>query len=304
MDIEPTVGVENHEDEVPTQYVEPEQLSIKDEEVLLKEGLVSNIRPIEHLSQPVSTHADQVFVGDIDKHADQIFEAEIVLPDGKKLLAVFKPNSGTNKGTETGKKPVPIPENSSPNGHKEVAAWQVAQFLGLEYISMPVVLRSLDESEGEGSLRPYIYGKPVDQLSADETDQAYSDQPTIESIALYDYLLQTMDRRDANLVWEKEIEGKRQMKVIDHTLTFLNEDFTKNFNGKDMGPRLMVGYDNSKDPPILKNTPLPDRLVKKLQLFTENEADIRTQLSSLLNTDEIEGLFTRVAKCLETKTFL
>ena len=302
MDIEPNAEIENHADEVPAQYIEPEQLSIKDEEVLLKEGLVSNIRPIENLAQPVSTHADQVFVGDIDKHADQIFEAEVVLPDGKKLLAVFKPDSGAAKGTETGKKPVPIPENSSPNSHKEVAAWQVAQYLGLEHISMPAVLRSLDT--GKGSLRPYIYGKPVEQLSADEYDQAYSDQLTMEDIALYDYLLQTMDRRDANLVWEKEIKGKRQMKVIDHTLTFLNEDFTKNFNGRDKGPRLMIGYDNSKDPPVLKKAPLPDRLVEKLQLFTENRDEIRTQLSNLLNEKEIEGLFNRVAKCLETKTFL
>lgn len=302
MNNEPQLGVENHEDEVPAQYIEPEQLTLKDEEVLLKEGLVSNIRPIEDLAQPVSTHADQVFIGDIDKHADQIFEAEIVLPDGKKLLAVFKPDSGANKGTEKVGKPVPVPENSSPNSHKEAAAWIVAENLGMEKISTPAVVRSIDEDKG--SIRPYIYGKPVEQLSADETDQVYSDQLTMEDIALYDYLLQTMDRRDANLVWEKEIKGKRQMKVIDHTLTFLNEDFTKNFNGRDKGPRLMVGYDNSKDPPILRKAPLPDRLVEKLQFFTENGDEIRTSLSSLLNKDEIEGVFNRVAKCLETKTFL
>lgn len=300
MDIESKVGKENP-DEIPALYIEPEQLSIQDEEVLLKEGLVSNIRPIENLTQPVPIHADQVFVGDIDKHADQIFEAEIVLPDGKKLLAVFKPDSGTNKGTETGKNPVPLPENSSSNSHKEIAAWQVAQYLGLEHISMPAVLRSLDS--GEGSLRPYIYGRPTDQLSADETDQAYSDHETVEDIALYDFLLQTMDRRDVNLIWEKEIKGKRQMKAIDHSLTFFDEDFTKNFN-RDRGPRLMIGYDNTKDPPILKKTPLPDRLVDKLQLFIENEDTIKKSLSDLLNSEEIEGVFVRVNKCLEVRTFL
>lgn len=301
MDTDPTVGKENYEKEIPSQYIEPEYLSLKDEEILLKEGLVSNIRPIENLSQPVPAHADQVFVGDIEKHADQIFEAEIVLPDGKKLLAVFKPDSGANKGTETGKKPVPVSENSSPNSHKEVAAWHVAQHLNLEHISMPAVLRSLDS--GEGSLRPYIYGRPTDQLSSDETDQAYSDQETMEDIALYDYLLQTMDRRDVNLVWEKAIKGKRQMKVIDHSLTFFDEHFTKNFN-RDRGPRLMVAYDNSKETPVLKKTPLPDRLVEKLHLFIENGDTIKTSLSELLNSDEIEGVFTRATKCLEAKTFL
>lgn len=302
MSFESTVGQADLIEQVPAQYIEPEQLSVSDEEVLLKEGLVTNIRPIENLPQTVSSHADKVFVGDIEKHADQIFEAEIVLPDGKKLLAVFKPDSGANKGTETDKKPVPVPENSSPNSHKEVAAWQVAQYLDLEHISMPVVLRSLDTG-GEGSLRPYIYGKPFDQLSDDEADQAYSDKETMEDIALYDYLLQTMDRRDVNLIFGKEIQGKRQTKAIDHSLTFLDENFTKNFN-KDRGPRLMIAFDNSKDPPVLRKRLLPDRLIEKLESFMTREEEIKASLSELLTEQETQGVFNRVAKCLETKMFL
>lgn len=300
MDIEPTIREENHEDEVPAQYIEPEQLSIKDEEVLLKEGLVSNIRPIELLAQPVSAHADQVFVGDIDKHADQIFEAEIVLPDGKKLLAVYKPDSGTAKGTETKGKPVPVPENSSPNSHKEAAAWIVARNLGMERISTPAIVRSIDGEKG--SIRPYIYGKPLDLLTEDEFDQSYSDESSIEDIDLYDYLIQIIDRRDNNLVWEKPVNGQRQVKVIDHTLTFINEQFARRFEPK--GPRLRVAFDNSKTPPKLKNKPLPQRLLEQLNNFDQNRAAIQNELSNLLNQDEIDELFRLTGKALEAKTFL
>lgn len=298
MNIEKNTQVDNLEDEIPQQYIEPEQLSIKDEEALLKEGLISNIRAIEDLAQPVSAHADQVFIVDIEKHLDQIFEAEIVLPDGKKLLVVYKPDSGMNKGSF--EKPFKIPGKSSPSSHKEVAAWQIAEFLDLEHITMPAVLRTINGNEG--SLRPYIYGKPVDILPEEQQNQALSDQSTMEDIACYDYLLQTMDRKNANLIWEKEINGKRQLKVIDHTLAFIDESYAKHYNKK--GPRLSVAYDNTKEQGVLKNTPLPDRLIQKLQNFANSRDEIKNSLADLLNQAEIEGVFTRVEKCLNVKTFL
>lgn len=304
MSIEDKIEQDEGRIDILDVYVEPTSLDPKDEERLLKEGLVTNIRPIESLSQVVSSHADQVLVGDVDKHADILFEAEVVLPDGKKLLSVWKPDSGANKGTDAvqnpDKKAVPIPENSSPNSHKEEAAWILAQYLGLAHITMPAVVRTINGEEG--SMRPYIYGKPVDLLDMDQQDLAFSDDATNEDIAFYDYLLQTMDRRDANLVWEKEVKNKRQLKVIDHSLTYLPEYFTQDYEMK--GPRLMVAYDNTKNPPRLKKIPLPDRHIQGLQNVIDNKEEIEARFSALLNDEEISHVFARIAKANETKTFL
>lgn len=284
-------------------YIDPTELNNPDEEILLKEGLIANIRPIENLGQAVSPHADEVFVGDIGKHADQIFEAEITLPSGKKLLVVWKPDSGANKGSDAianpNKKPVPLPEDTSPHSHKEAGAWIVAQYLSFEHISTPAVVREINGEKG--CLRPYIYGKPVDILSDEQQDQSFSDTDTVQDIALYDFLLQTVDRRDANLIWEKEVNAKRQLKVIDHPLTFLPDYYTRDdFYLK--GPRLAVAF--NKDTGRVKQTPLPSRHIEILENFTAKQDEIKAKLALLLNEKEIEGLFNRVKKVLSSRIFL
>lgn len=279
-------------------YVNPENIETEKLEAILKEGQISNVRTIEEHNQKVPPHADRTLLGDIVPHADQIFEAEIPIPEesNKKLLVVYKPESGINKGTDQGEI-VPIPEKSSSHENKEVAAWVVAKNLGFQHLMMPVVKRELQE--GEGSLRPYIWGEPLEILSEDTKDKAFDNHETIEDIALYDYLLQTIDRKEANLIWD---EDNKKLQAIDHSLTFFNENYADRW--RKQGPRLQIAFDNSVDPPKLKYTPIPDRLITKTNNFIENKAQICQNLSELLTEEEISDIFIRVQKVQKQKVFL
>lgn len=279
-------------------YVNPENIETERLEAILKEGQVSNIRTIEEHNQKVPPHADRTLLGDIVPHADQIFEAEIPIPEenNKKLLVVYKPESGINKGTDQGKI-VPIPEKGSLHENKEIAAWVMAKYLGLQHLVMPVVKRELQE--GEGSLRPYIWGEPLEILPEDVQYQAFENHETLEDIALYDYLLQTIDRRDANLIWDKD---NKKLKAIDHSLTFFSENYADRWEKK--GPRLQIAFDNSVDPPKLKYTPIPNRLMLKIHNFIENKDQICQNLSELLTEEEISDIFIQAQKVQGQKIFL
>ncbi|HLB95368.1 MAG TPA: hypothetical protein VJK26_00490, partial [Patescibacteria group bacterium] len=183
---------EQKSEKIEEPYLDPEKIEVEKLESLLVEGEIINIRPIENHHQVVPPHADRVLLGDID-HADQLFEGEIQIPgEDKKILVVYKPESGINKGTDTGEQ-LPIPKESSPYMNKERAAWLVAKGLGLAGITEPVVIRSLNE--GPGSVRPYIWGEPVELLPQEKQDEIFGNQETMEDFALYDFILLTVDRR-------------------------------------------------------------------------------------------------------------
>jgi len=283
------------------QYLDPEILNPRDLERILKEGQVINIRPIENGPQEVPVHADRVLLGDIDhyavEHKDVVEMAEIEIPEsGKKLLVVYKPDSGINKGTMQGE-PVPLPPDSSPYSHKEVAAWKVAHLLGIE--TVPVVLRQ-DLPEGKGSLRPYIWGEPLELLPSEVIDEALSRQgEDVENIALFDYLLQTLDRRNSNLLLTKS----DKLLPIDNSLTFIDEVFALQYTIK--GPRLRIAFDTqSGESPRLKHTPLPERLTARLQGLLDKKSGLREKLADLLTEEEISGLFERTRAAIEAGTFL
>lgn len=279
---------------IPEPYLDPELLDPDDVERILKEGEVQNIHPIEEIEQAVPEHADRVLVGDLE-HKDLAYSAEIVLPEGKKLLVVYKPESGVGQGPMKGKE-IELPKESSPYANKEAAAWIAAKTLGLGHLTAPVVLRSLDE--GLGSLRPYIWGEPLEIISPEARKKAYSRRERLEEIALFDYLLQTIDRRLSNLLWTED----DKLKAIDHSLTFFNESFAERWHKK--GPRLMVAYDNAYEPPHLRKTPLPEKLVGHLQGFVDSEQGVRGKLAELLTEEEINDIFERAQKMLKEGIFL
>jgi len=283
------------------QYLDPETLNPRDLEGILKEGQVINIRPIENGPQEVPVHADRVLLGDIDhyspEHKDIVEVAEIEIPEsGKKLMVVYKPDSGINKGPMQGE-PVPLPPDSSPYSHKEVAAWKVASLLGIE--TVPVILRD-DLPEGEGSLRPYIWGEPLELLPIEVVDEALSSRgEDVENIALLDYLLQTLDRRLSNLL----LTRSNKLLPIDNSLTFIDEVFALRYTVK--GPRLRIAFDTkSGESPRLKHAPLPERLTACLQDLLDKESELREKLGDLLTEEEISGIFERTRAALEAGTFL
>ena len=285
---------EEQQENLAESYINPEVIDLNTLEILLKEGEVQNIRPIEEHRQQVPPHADRVLLGDMNSHADQLFEGEIPVPESpKKLLVVYKPESGINHGTARGKE-IPLPKESSPYENKEIAAWIVAKNLNLKYLSFPATKREL--KEGEGSVRPYIWGEPLELLSEEDTEAAESNREILEDIALYDYLIQNIDRSPSNLIWNKD---SGSLKVIDHSLTFFSEEYVERWHIK--GPRLKIAYDTNER---LKAIPLPNRLLEKIEQFQANKPEIRQNLSELLTEREINGIFKRTEKLVERKIFL
>gem|GEM_PF-4734615 len=288
----PETGGENQE-----KYLDPETLDSQDLERILKEGQVINIRPIENGPQVVPDHTDRVLLGEIEpympEHKDIVEMGEIEIPEsGQKLLVVYKPERGVNKGTMSGE-PVPLPPNSSPYSHKEVAAWKVARLLRIE--SVPVVLRQ-DLPEGEGSLRPYIWGEPLELLPSEVVDEALNNRKEdVENIALFDYLLQTLDRRNSNILLTKN----HKLLPIDNSLTFIDEVYALRFSVK--GPRLRIAFDSETH---LKHTPLPERLITCLENLLDQKAELEEELHELLTKEEISGIFERTRALLNARTFL
>lgn len=298
IETEPLASSETEERD-QGQYLDPETLKPEDLERVLKEGQVINIRPIEIGPQTVPPHADRVLLGDIDqyapKHKDIVEMAEIEIPEkGQKILVVYKPDSGVNQGPMQGE-PLALPENSSPYSHKEVAAWKITSVLGIT--SLPVVLRE-DLPEGKGSLRPYIWGEPLELLSSTLKDKALGQRKDVENIAVFDYLLQTLDRRESNLLWT----NKENLVPIDNSLTFFDEVFALQFHVK--GPRWNMAFDTESKVIRLKHRPLPERITSNLQRFLDQEQDCREELSGILTEEEISGIFERTRAVLEAGTFL
>lgn len=289
---------QQNNERIDESYIDPEKLDVEKLESLLNEGEINNIRLIESHHQKVSPHADKVLIADV-AHADKMFEAEIQIPgEDKKILVVYKPENGKNNGTDTGEQ-IPLPKESSPYMNKEVAAWIVAKNLGLAQMVEPVVIRSLNE--GPGSVRPYIWGEPVELVDEEKQNEIYNHHETIEDFALYDYILQTLDRKPGNMILE-DVDGQSKLKAIDHSLTFFDEDYSSRWHKK--GPRLRIAYDTSSDPEILKKTPLPERHTAALDQFIKNSQNIRDDLSKLLSEKEINDVFNHIQKLSEQKIFL
>jgi hypothetical protein len=296
--VEPELAYEKLQE----RYFDPESLTPEVLELFLREGEIRNIHPIEDFIQPVSPHADRALLGHMSAHKDMVLEAELILPDQEKpLLVVYKPDSGIDKGSFRQDRVMWLPSSSSSYSKKDEAAWRVISELDLSYLAVPTVYRE-DLPEGPGSVRSYIWGKPGDLLSLEAQDAIFGNQELMENVAFIDYILQTMDRRDANMIWTKAPQNA--LKLIDHSLTFFDEYFAQQFTVK--GPRLMVAYDNQQEPMTLRRRLLPERLRSRLNIFLQRQDFVVNQLveNGLLTDEEINDLFRRSRKIQTEGTFL
>jgi hypothetical protein len=278
-------------------YFDPELLESSILERFLVEGEVRNVKPIEELTQIVTPHKDRVLTAELIKpHKDQVLQAELVLPTvDKPLLTVYKPDNGENQGSLKTEKE-PIPSGSSSPSNKDVASWLFGQALGIDHLLTPIVKRELHE--GIGSLRTYLWGEPVELLSEQDEEYFFSDELTMEEIALYDYDLQVMDRRPANMLLTLD----RRRKLIDNNYSFLPEVFTRNYTIK--GPRLVVAYDNRYDPPRLRQRPIRPELRERSAALITNQDQLAHKLASYLTEQEINDTLLRVRKTIERGIYL
>ena len=185
---------------------------------------------------------------------------------GQEMVCIYKPRAGER------------PLWDFPDGclaHREYAAYLVSEYLGFNVVPL-TVLR--DGPYGEGMAQEWI---TVDE-SVDLAKFFATDHPGLRSMALFDAIINNTDRKIGHLlpINDDVVFG------CDHGVTFHVEDKLRTVLWQWSGDSL-----TTKEIEILKKA------------VTSLEGELRTQLETLLTTQEIDALAARVQRLLNEGTF-
>jgi hypothetical protein len=188
--------------------------------------------------------------------------------DGAERLAIYKPRRGE------------VPLSDFPNGtlyRREVAAYLFARALGWDFIP-PTVCR--DGPHGIGSVQLYVDHDPNDSYR--RFRGAARDQ--LQRIALFDLIANNADRKGGHCLRDRA--GK--LWGIDHGLTFHTVFKLRT-----------VIWD-------FCGQPIPPGLLDTLRRFRDDAARVaetRAALGELLSRREVDAVFDRLDRVLETGTY-
>lgn len=194
------------------------------------------------------------------------FAVALETKEGREQLAIYKPRSGE------------APLYDFPDGTlylRETAAYVLSRILGWDIVP-PTVVR--DGPHGIGSVQLYIEPLPEDGEPRSFWGGCTED---VERLVLFDHVSNNADRKISHCLRDKS--GK--VWGIDHGLTF--NEFPKlrtvlwQFVGRDVSPRLLDD-------------------LRELQC---NEPQARGELRPYLSRIELNALFARVGRILETSTY-
>ncbi|MEI8263172.1 MAG: SCO1664 family protein [Actinomycetes bacterium] len=156
--------------------------------------------------------------------------------EGEDLLAVYKPEEGER------------PLWDFPGGlwRREIAAYQLSEFLGLDLI--PLTLPRDDAPFGPGSLQRYVNEDTEHHYFTIRDDPEH--HATLRAIAAFDVVANNSDRKSGHVL----LEGHR-LWGIDHGLCFHEEEKLRtvvwDFSGDSIEPGLLERIKMLKDsPPI------------------------------------------------------
>lgn len=185
---------------------------------------------------------------------------------GQEMVCIYKPKAGER------------PLWDFPDGclaHREYAAYLVSEHLGFNLVPL-TVLR--DGPYGEGMAQEWI---TIDE-SIDLAKFFATDHPGLRSMALFDAIINNTDRKIGHLlpINDDVVFG------CDHGVTFHVEDKLRTVLWQWSGDSLIT-----KEIEILKKA------------VTSLEGELRTQLETLLTTQEIDALAARVQRLLNEGTF-
>ena len=185
---------------------------------------------------------------------------------GQEMVCIYKPRAGER------------PLWDFPDGclaHREYAAYLVSEHLGFNVVPL-TVLR--DGPYGEGMAQEWI---TIDE-SIDLAKFFATDHPGLRSMALFDAIINNTDRKIGHLlpINDDVVFG------CDHGVTFHVEDKLRTVLWQWSGDSLIT-----KEIEILKKA------------VTSLEGELRTQLETLLTTQEIDALSARVQRLLNEGTF-
>jgi len=185
---------------------------------------------------------------------------------GQEMVCIYKPRAGER------------PLWDFPDGclaHREYAAYLVSEYLGFNVVPL-TVLR--DGPYGEGMAQEWI---TVDE-SVDLAKFFATDHPGLRSMALFDAIVNNTDRKIGHLlpINDDVVFG------CDHGVTFHVEDKLRTVLWQWAGDSLTTNE---------------IEILKKAVISLEGE--LRTQLETLLTTQEIDALAARVQRLLNEGTF-
>jgi uncharacterized repeat protein (TIGR03843 family) len=185
---------------------------------------------------------------------------------GQEMVCIYKPKAGER------------PLWDFPDGclaHREYAAYLVSECLGFNVVPL-TVLR--DGPYGEGIAQEWI---TIDE-SIDLAKFFATDHPGLRSMALFDAIINNTDRKIGHLlpINDDDVFG------CDHGVTFHVEDKLRTVLWQWSGDSL-----TTNEIEILKKA------------VTSLEGELRTQLETLLTTQEIDALAARVQRLLNEGTF-
>ena len=185
---------------------------------------------------------------------------------GQEMVCIYKPKAGER------------PLWDFPDGclaHREYAAYLVSEHLGFNLVPL-TVLR--DGPYGEGMAQEWI---TIDE-SIDLAKFFATDHPGLRSMALFDAIINNTDRKIGHLlpINDDVVFG------CDHGVTFHVEDKLRTVLWQWSGDSL-----TTNEIEILKKA------------VTSLEGELRTQLETLLTTQEIDALAARVQRLLNEGTF-
>jgi uncharacterized repeat protein (TIGR03843 family) len=185
---------------------------------------------------------------------------------GQEMVCIYKPRAGER------------PLWDFPDGclaHREYAAYLVSEYLGFNVVPL-TVLR--DGPYGEGMAQEWI---TIDE-SVDLAKFFATDHPGLRSMALFDAIINNTDRKVGHLlpINDDVVFG------CDHGVTFHVEDKLRTVLWQWAGDSLTTNE---------------IEILKKAVISLEGE--LRTQLETLLTTQEIDALAARVQRLLNEGTF-
>lgn len=185
---------------------------------------------------------------------------------GQEMVCIYKPKAGER------------PLWDFPDGclaHREYAAYLVSEYLGFNVVPL-TVLR--DGPYGEGMAQEWI---TIDE-SIDLAKFFATDHPRLRSMALFDAIINNTDRKIGHLlpINDDVVFG------CDHGVTFHVEDKLRTVLWQWSGDSLTTNE---------------IEILKKALISLEGE--LRTQLETLLTTQEIDALAARVQRLLNEGTF-
>jgi uncharacterized repeat protein (TIGR03843 family) len=193
------------------------------------------------------------------------FAVALEMPNGNEHLAIYKPRSGE------------APLYDFPDGTlylREVASYLLSKRLGWDFVP-PTVVR--DGPHGVGSLQLYIEPLP-ESHEANARFWESCDVP-IERVVLFDVITNNADRKLGHCL--RDQSGK--VWGIDHGLTF------------NQYPKLRTVLWQ------FTGEPVSPALLRDLRQLLADKCAVRDELNPFLSTPEIDAMFARVERVVETK---